>query len=148
LTRYRVPQTLLRRTFDQVRACGASRRECQVLWTSRWDAVPDLDDLVHPRHRSYSGGLEVESAWITEFWKALARERRGVRVQVHTHPGSAFHSASDDTWPVIHVPGFLSLVIPRFGFGRVGLDETYLTQIGPDGTWHEVVIAEYLEVVG
>jgi hypothetical protein len=107
-----------------------------------------LDDLTHPRHRSYNGGLEVESAWITELWKVLAREGRGVRVQVHTHPGAAFHSASDDTWPVIHVPGFLSLVIPRFGLGPIGLDEAYLTEIGPDGTWREAVIAECLEVEG
>ncbi len=145
--RYRVPNDLLSRTFDQFRTCGAGRRECQVLWTSRWDAVADLDQLRHSRHRSYDGGLEVEDTWITEFWNELAREKRGVRVQVHTHPEDAFHSASDDTWPIVHVPGFLSLVIPQFGLGPIGLAGAYLTEIRSDGRWHEVTIEKHLEVL-
>ena len=146
--RYRLQSDVLRRTFEQLRACGAGHSECQVLWTSRWDAVGDVDEVVHSRHRSYDGGLEVESEWITEFWKRLAREQRGVRVQVHTHPATAFHSISDDTWPMIHVPGFLSLVIPDFGLGAIGFDGAYLAEIGVDGTWQDVAPEERFEIVG
>jgi hypothetical protein len=58
-----------------------------------------------------------------------------------THPGKAFHSRVDDEFPIIHKPGFLSLVIPNFGLGPVGFEDAYLAEIQPDGTWRQVFIS-------
>ena len=66
------------------------------------------------------------------------------RVQVHTHPLEAFHSPTDDEFPIIHKPGFLSLVIPNFGLGPVGFEDAYLTEIQGDGGWREVAIPSRL----
>lgn len=68
----------------------------------------------------------------------------GIRVQVHTHPEEAFHSETDDAFPIIHKPGFLSLVIPNFGLGPTGFENAYLTEIQPDGRWQEVAIPSRL----
>ena len=57
--------------------------------------------------------------------------------QVHTHPGAAFHSPTDDAWPIVHLEGFLSLVLPDFGLGPVGLARSYLAEMGCDGDFHE-----------
>jgi hypothetical protein len=76
----------------------------------------------------------------------LRKENLGIRVQVHTHPGPAFHSAVDDTYPIIHTPGFLSLVIPNFALGTVGFDGAFLTEIQPDGRWRQVDISKRLLV--
>jgi hypothetical protein len=62
----------------------------------------------------------------------------GVRVQVHTHPGRAFHSPTDDDFPIVRTEGFLSLVIPRFAQGKVGLAEAFLTEVQSDGEWKQV----------
>jgi len=70
----------------------------------------------------------------------------GIRVQVHTHPAEAFHSAVDDAFPIIHTPGFLSLVIPNFGLGPVGFNDAFLTEIQHDGRWREVALAERIIV--
>jgi hypothetical protein len=145
--RYRVSADLLAKTFSVLRSCGAGRRECQVVWTSPWASPEIIREAVHPRHRVHSGGFEIDSAWINEFWLELARSEQGIRIQVHTHPQAAFHSAIDDAYPIIHSAGFLSLVIPRFALGRLGFDGAYLTEIQPDGTWREVPIASRLEVI-
>jgi hypothetical protein len=42
--------------------------------------------------------------------------------RIHSHPGSAFHSATDDGNPGLRHEGALSIVVPYFGLGlRIGL---------------------------
>jgi hypothetical protein len=55
-----------------------------------------------------------------------------------------FISKTDDDYPIIHKPGFLSLVIPGFGLGPVGFKDAYLTEIQSDGRWQEVSIPSRL----
>jgi hypothetical protein len=86
----------------------------------------------------------VNNRWLDEFWFALAREELGVRIQVHTHPAEAFHSPSDDAFPIIHTTGFLSLVIPNFALGPIGFAGAYLAEIQEDGSWRQVHIDERL----
>jgi hypothetical protein len=143
---YRVPAVVLGDTFAELRRCGEERRECQVLWTSPWDNIALIDRVVHPKHHARGDGFELDSAWLTEFWKELTATHCGIRVQIHTHPDRAFHSATDDGWPIIHTPGFLSLVIPRFATGPVSFIAAYLAELQEDGTWREVPIAERLEI--
>lgn len=144
---YRVPAALLAETFALFRRCGGGRRECQVLWTSAWDDSTNICEVVHPHHLAHSGGFELTSDWINRFWQELARTRRGIRVQVHTHPRKAFHSNTDDDYPIIHTVGFLSLVVPDFGLGPVGFDRAYLTEIDANGQWREVAPDARLEII-
>src|SRR5438105_1926108 len=132
-----VPKRVLKLTFDHFRKCGRGWRECQTLWTSSWNTVEEITDVVHPKHRAHVGGFEVQSDWLTSFWLELAERNEGVRVQVHTHPGEAFHSATDDSYPIVHSPGFLSLVIPRFAEGDIGFEEAFLAVLGQDGRFRE-----------
>jgi hypothetical protein len=130
-----------------LRRCGEGRRECQVLWISPWGHPEVLTQVVHPLHHAMGDGFNLDGRWITDFWGQLARDKAGVRVQVHTHPGRAFHSPTDDAWPIIHVPGFLSVVIPDFASGPIGFDEAYLAEIAPDGTWRRALLGERIELV-
>jgi hypothetical protein len=141
---YRLDGGVLEATFEHFRACGGGRRECQVLWLSSWESPQDIARVVHPRHKAHLGGFVLEDQWVSEFWSELGDVNMGIRVQVHTHPGEAFHSPTDDAFPIIHKPGFLSLVIPNFGLGPVGFDEAFLTEIQPDGRWKKVAIPSRL----
>jgi hypothetical protein len=145
--RYRVPAALLSETFDRFSHCGRAQRECQLLWTSEWTHPATISGVVHPQHLAHGGGFELDSGWMNDFWLELGRTGRGIRVQVHTHPNEAFHSAVDDDYPIIHSAGFLSLVIPDFATGPVSLDRAYLAEITPDGTWREVSPQSRLEIV-
>jgi hypothetical protein len=139
---YRLPEARLDETFAVLRRCGEGRRECLVLWVSPWACPEKVDAVVHPRHRAWTDGVEVNGQWITEFWNHLAREGLGVRVQVHTHRRGAFHSPTDDGWPIVNSPGFLSLVLPRFALGAIGFDGAYLAELGVNGEWASVAVHE------
>ena len=141
---FHLPRHIIDETFDHFRRCGAGQLECQILWIGPWSEPSRITQAIHPRHRAHAGGFDLDDAWLSEFWLRLASERLGIRIQVHTHPTIAFHSRIDDEFPVIHTPGFLSLVIPDFALGPVGFEAAYLTEIQPDGSWREVSISERL----
>ncbi|WP_284352654.1 hypothetical protein [Roseisolibacter agri] len=137
---------MFQETFDILRRCGGNCRECAVLWVVSWDSPDTVTRVVHPTHRARAAEVEIDPAWLTGFFVELAQRGEGIRAQVHSHPGRAFHSATDDAWPAIHTPGFLSLVVPRFAQGPAGLIHTYLAQITSGGGWRSLPPADYLEV--
>ena len=142
----RLPRRMLEQSFAILRACGAFRRECKVYWASAWADPNALTQVVHPRHRSSMYGLAIDDRWIGEFWKELLDHGLGVRVQIHTHPHEAFHSQTDDAYPLLFDVGFLSLVIPNFAKGPVGFKDAYLAEIQPDGRWKQVAIESRIVV--
>jgi hypothetical protein len=141
---YHLSHEVLERSFAHFRECGRGRRECQVLWIGPWQSPDVIAKVVHPKHEARIGGFVLDDRWINAFWIELGNTDMGIRVQVHTHPGEAFHSPIDDEFPIIHKPGFLSLVIPNFGLGQVGFAEAYLAEIQPNGSWQEVSISSRL----
>jgi hypothetical protein len=137
---------MIEQTFATFRSCGAGERECQLYWASSWTEPLTLTDLIHPKHQSSFHGVSLDNGSISSLWIDLADRGLGVRVQVHTHPGEAFHSPTDDAFPLIHETGFLSLVIPDFALGPVGFERAYLTEIQDDGSWQQVPISERFSV--
>jgi hypothetical protein len=75
----------------------------------------------------------VDSAWFHRFWVDLDRHGRSVLAQVHTHARSAFHSQTDDEGAIVHVPGFVSLVLPEFAMRNDPLDGSYVARLDGAG---------------
>lgn len=144
--RLEVPLAVLRETFAEFRRCGRGSWECQVLWVGPWATVDRVTSVVHPVHRASGDGFELDTEWLHTFWKDLVSSKNGIRAQVHTHPRRAFHSAVDDAYPIIHSPGFLSLVIPNFAVGPENLADAYLAELTPDGRWQQVSVRNRLVI--
>lgn len=144
---FRVSRAQLRDTFSELRRCGQGHRECQTLWASPWSQPDRITRVLHPDHAATATSFDLDDEALTALWIKLAQEDLGVRVQVHTHPGQAYHSGVDDRWPLIHTPGFLSLVIPRFAMGAGSLEHAYLAELGSDGRWRGVEVDSRIQVV-
>jgi hypothetical protein len=128
---------IMKDTFTQLRSCGQGRDECVVYWTGPREVPGAVDGVIQPVHHAGPDWYEIEPAWITSFFLELRRTRRTARAQVHSHPTFAWHSCTDDRYPLAPSPGFCSLVLPRFAAGPVGLNDAYLAEVGADGTWLE-----------
>lgn len=144
----KLPRKLLGETFDQLRACGTGRRECVVYWLGRRDIEGEVSHVVHPRHVATATSYDVDGGWLNELWLQLARDELELRAHVHTHPGSAFHSARDDDMAAIQTAGFASVVIPRFALGEVSLKGAHLERRDNDGRWQAVPrLRDEIEVI-
>lgn len=137
---------VLETAFEHLRRCGGARDECVVYLTGPVDRAPLVDDVIHPTHTAGPAGYDVPSSTLARLWAELAQEGRSIRVQVHTHPGAAFHSARDDALALVHTPGFLSLVIPDFAAGPVGLEGAFLAERDEGGSWVAVEPASRLRI--
>jgi hypothetical protein len=137
---------VLGRSFEHLRQCGQGVDECMVLWVGPIDHDGYVDEVVVPRHTASATHIDVDPEWIGELWVDLAARKRTVRCQVHTHPNRAFHSSRDDSLALVHTPGYLSLVLPRFATGAVGLADSFLALREPDGAWKAIDPAAAIKV--
>ncbi|MGW5744712.1 hypothetical protein [Amycolatopsis sp. NPDC003861] len=97
--------------------------------------------FVAPDQRGQRVGLgcwvEVTDAGKRELASTLGRDERYL-VRLHSHPGEAFHSSTDDENPALTFIGALSIVAPYFGLGlRRGLDACATFRLTPLG-WRPI----------
>ncbi len=142
----RLPGQVLAESVQMMARCGRGRCECVIYWTGPLNNDRTVDGWIHPIHRRSPFGYRIDDRWLTKFWFQLANKSRGIRAQVHTHPGAAFHSETDDHWPVISQPGFLSIVVPNLAIGTIDLEKMWAGTLTADGIWKNVRILSVLEV--
>jgi hypothetical protein len=153
--RFRVPKSVIEKTEEALRGAGKDGYELFVLWSGVVDGdVLEIKTPHVPRQSSFRlrSGLLVRvdgdalhklNAWLYERQELLA-------VQVHAHPTEAFHSETDDAFPIVTVLGGLSLVacdFARHGLLSRGAAAYRLSSHG----WQEVRsddLKALLEVVG
>ena len=142
IRRFIVPRDLADETDVQLRSAGRDGVERFVLWSGLIDDDTFRAQTTHiPKQAAYRSteGLCVRvdgdelhrlNLWLFQHGERLA-------VQVHSHPTDAYHSDTDDTYPIVTTRGGLSLVVPDFGLFGVRGPGTALYRLGPSG-WQEL----------
>lgn len=129
-----VPASVVTETDVQLRAAGVDCVERFVLWSGIRENNNFLVRSAYvPRQTAYKleTGLcvRVEGAALHELNVWLYNHQQELAVQVHSHPTEAFHSETDDAYPIVTMRGGLSIVVPNFG--RDGLR-------GPGVAWYRL----------
>jgi hypothetical protein len=58
--------------------------------------------------------------------------------QIHSHPGAAYHSDTDDTFPIVTTIGGLSVVVPDFAKDGLEVEKWAVFQLLPQNGWTEL----------
>jgi hypothetical protein len=130
-----VGERLLRQSLTLLSDCGRGRRECVLLWIGDAAEPRTVVRLEHPAHVAHRGGYRIDPSWLLELWGRLAEDTQRIIAQVHSHPREAFHSATDDRFPIVSTPGFLSVVVPDFAQGRLDVRPWFVAELQADGSW-------------
>jgi hypothetical protein len=116
---FQVPSTIVRQTEETLRSAGVKGYEAFVLWSGRQNGRLFNVRTAHvPKQNSFrlNSGLCVRvdgtelhrlNVWLYEASEILA-------VQVHAHPDEAYHSETDDSYPIVATLGGLSIVAAKF----------------------------------
>ena len=119
VTRFLVPSSVVTDTERSLREAGRDGYERFVLWSGMVRGTDFLVRTTHvPEQRSYrlpdglcvtidGPALHALNVWLFDHREVLG-------VQVHSHPKDAYHSETDDTFPVVTLLGGISLVVPDF----------------------------------
>lgn len=120
VTTFIVGAGVLDETLAFLRDVGKSHREGFVLWTGVREEPAVFrfrSSLIPAQHAiaTHRGLLvTVDGEALFEINKKAHERGEIIAAQVHTHPSSAFHSGTDDHYPLVTLVGGLSLVIPDF----------------------------------
>jgi hypothetical protein len=119
-----VPPHVVDETNAALRAAGKDGYELFTLWTGRVEGDRFSVQNVHvPKQKSYRTkqglSVRVEGDELHRLNVWLFEHQQIVGVQLHSHPVDAFHSETDDSFPIATVLGAFSVVVPDFA--RLGV---------------------------
>jgi hypothetical protein len=112
-----VPSLLLDHTYLQLRQAGVHGDECFVVWAGTvLDCAAVVSSIVRPATFGRDLHGEVPAHVVGRVLEALDTRDLVPIAQIHTHPRAARISHIDEERPFVSVRGFLSIIIPDFGF--------------------------------
>ena len=133
-----VPADLCDEADGQLRKAGLDGNERFILWSGIVRDGRLLVRTLHcPKQTAYrlASGLcvrvEADELHRLNVWLYANAER--LAIQVHSHPTEAFHSDTDDDYPMVTTLGGLSLVVPDFARYGVRGPKTALYRLSSTG---------------
>jgi len=142
ITTLAVTTSVVSRTERGLRRAGREGYEVFVLWSGIREGHRVLVKDAHlPRQSSYKteSGLfvRVEGEALHQLNAWLFRNSQLLLAQVHAHPTEAFHSETDDTFPIVTTLGGFSIVASDFARDGLFTEGTAAYRLNDDG-WGEV----------
>ena len=112
-----VPSLIVDHTELVFRQAGRGGDEAFVVWAGTLaDSDAHISTMVVPRSLVTAAHGEISADTTGHVLTSLDARDLVPILQLHTHPRSAFLSDTDSIRPIVAVPGFISVVIPDFGF--------------------------------
>jgi len=112
--------TLTESCLNAMRACMAPEIElghegvAYLLGLTTGDSTV-IVGAIRPDSHTTIGSFNVSSVAMARVVRAAGNAGLQVVGQVHTHPGSAYHSGGDDDGARIAYDGYISIVVPNYG---------------------------------
>jgi hypothetical protein len=135
-----VPLELVDQTLEPLQKAGKQGYEAFVLWGGRLDESGGRMTFESAYFPAQTTSRTEDGLLVVVEGDALFRVNRTfyaqgltLAAQVHSHPTDAYHSETDDTYPLMTLEGGLSGVVPDFGRGGRGrLEEwAWYRLVGP-----------------
>ena len=112
-----IPVIVSRAQIDQTIGLlrQAGHQECVLLWLGQRDASSQrIEEVFLPLQERQFDYFVISRPGMAELMARLRTKGLYVVSQIHTHPGEAFHSPTDDKWAIVRHVGALSIVLPCF----------------------------------
>ena len=118
--RFRAKASAICKTEEAIRSAGEDGYELFVIWSGRRDEdtfdVMEVHVLPQVSYKSDDGlCVRIDGPELHRLNVWLYEAQQVVGVQIHSHPRAAYHSVTDDTFPIATLDGSLSIVLPLFG---------------------------------
>jgi hypothetical protein len=149
----RVPIGVVHEVHAHLRHVGRLGLEGVAFWAGRQEGVIfEVTDPVIPTQRTgrtADGGLAVivdgEALFRMNVW--LHRHQLTLIAQVHSHPGDAYHSDTDDAYAIQTRVGGLSIVVPDFAHAPFSLQTVAVHRLTPGGVWQLLSPTDVLTLI-
>jgi hypothetical protein len=138
-----VPSACVAEAHSHLRRVGLRGLEGFALWAGELDGDSFLvRATIIPEQRGLRSDLGVcvvvggDELHRVNVW--LYERRMTLIAQLHSHPDEAYHSTTDDTYPIATTTGSLSLVVPNFAREPFSLADCAAYRLLPPRGWVEL----------
>lgn len=144
--RYYVPLGVIQATDGFIRSFGNERRECYVWWggyfTERGEA--QVVTAVCPNISTDYGHIRLGTKELSSLHGKLRELDQVLLVELHSHPPHAGgQNEVDAAHPAATYRGFISIVVPDFGFPRFcDLKQSWVYEYRLANQWHPLTRSE------
>ena len=151
LEQVRVRLSDLVAAYRHFRFMGRQRCEGVALWVGRIsDSNFEVTETVIPKQKGLrsDNGLAyvVEEAELRRLNVWLYEQELRLIAQLHSHPTEAYHSETDDLYPIMTTVGGLSIVVPDFAAGPPDIHQCVTYRLDQNG-WAELSTAEITKLI-
>jgi hypothetical protein len=141
--RVAVPTACAMAVEAHLRQVGRAGSEGLALWVGRQEGdLFRVFETVIPRqiHHNTADGVcvIVEGDALHRLNVRLFRERLTLLGQIHSHPGRAYHSSTDDAFAIATTVGCLSLVVPDFARAPFAISRCATYRLDAAARWRQV----------
>lgn len=143
IDKVRLPREIALEGHRFLRLRGEQQLEGIALWVGNVQGtIFDVTDLLVPKQkgiRAESGVCAViEGPELRRIGMEIYNAKKQLFAQIHSHPTEAYHSDTDDEFPIVTTMGALSLVVPDFATRPFNLDEYATYRLSEQGEWIEM----------
>ncbi len=136
--RFTVARHIVAETDRTLRTAGDDGYECFALWTGVFlDSRFAVEHLYVPFQEAYRGEdgvcVQVGADELHSLNRWLYDKHQTLAIQIHTHPHEAYHSETDDTYPIVTTLGGVSIVVADFARPGLLASSTAYYRLEPGG---------------
>jgi len=147
-----VPKQIALDGHKFLRLVGERGSEGLVLWVGVVDSTTfNVTDLVIPKQKGVISDdgvcVIVDTEELRRLNIALYQAKKELIAQLHSHPTNAYHSDTDDEYPVVTTMGGLSLVVPDFASRPFDLRAYATYRLSERATWNEMREMDVLKLI-
>ena len=140
VTSVEVPRSVINEAHSHLREVGSHGLEGFSLWAGkRYGSIFQVQTNIVPfqtAHRTPNGvcvSVGPDELHRINVW--LYNHRLTLFAQLHSHPTTAYHSETDDMFPIATTLGSLSIVVPDFARRPFSLLQSAVYRLLPDCGW-------------
>jgi proteasome lid subunit RPN8/RPN11 len=141
--RFVIPDACISQAYRHMRDLGRKNLEGVALFVGKLEGtICYVHETLIPKQVSIMlhEGLLYAVGEEELYRLAVYLYKKGLRLiaQIHSHPKEAYHSETDDAYPIITVVGGLSIVVPDFATKPASLSTWAVYRLNAENQWVEL----------
>jgi hypothetical protein len=146
IQRYYVPLAVMQASDQFMRQFGREQRECYVWWGGYFtgNGNAQVVTALCPNLKTDYGHIRLGTLQLSALHSKLRELDQVLLVELHSHPpGADGQNTVDAAHPAVAYRGFVSIVVPDFGFPRFcDLTQSYVYEYVLASRWRQLTRSE------
>lgn len=130
--------------YEHLRYMGKHGAEGVAVWAGIFSSDQEfvIQKTIIPKQKSFisNSGLHylVDGDEMFRLGELLHASGLSLIAQIHSHPGEAYHSETDDAYPIVTKAGAISIVVPDFASAPFTIENWAVYMLSKSGEWKKL----------